>query len=263
MTTKTHIAWSVAAVTFVAAMGLGGAFYRTQQANQKLEVTIAHLREEQAKIGALGKQDHEKLASEILRLEQALEDAQRAQRELTGQLFAAEAEMGELIDMAEITSEPVVKEVEVTITKDSPLPAYLQLRKTALQGEPYHEAWKALQAQAGTIAPEIRSVLDTHEAGITPYDALKEQLAASYGQAQQPAAEGSLLARLGGIVSIRKLGETDIALKRAVQEGALQDAAALLREDERYSEWLTAYDAYHAVLSALDALEQQLAGAHG
>lgn len=260
MATKTHIAWSVAAAAFVAAMALGGAFYRTHQTNEKLEVTIAHLRAEQAKIGELSNENKQKLASEAARLERELLGAQNAQRELTDELFTAQEDIHALLEEVEASVPAGVAASEATA---SPFPAYLALKKMVLKGEPFHAEWEALQAQVPDITAQTKELLSAHEAGVPSLDTLKQSLRETHEGAHEVAQENPILSRLGGVISVRKLDKENDAIRDAVRTGDVKKAAALLRADSAYQDWLSAYDARRDILKALATIERGLAGSDG
>lgn len=260
MATKTHIAWSIAAITTIVAMGLGGALYRVQETNKKQIEVIKHLRTEQAKIGKLSEKNSTRLASDVATLEHELSDAQNAQRDLTEQLFTAQEEITYLTDTLEMAEQEMTEAPEPTVVA-SPYPAYLALKRTILAGEPYHAKWEALQQQT-ILDAKTKAVLAEHTSGVASLDILKQQLRETYAGAHEVKNENPILSRLGDVISIRKLDKENDAI-RDIVAGDVDKAAEALRNDSAYRDWIEAYDARQDVLNALDAIEVRLAGPHG
>jgi len=255
MATKTHIAWSFTAVLFIITMGLAGALYRTFERNERLEGAVADLRDEQRRqVSTTDQETEQRLNDESTRLEAELAAAQESQRALTEQLFAANAEVEKLSAELAEKGEPQIK--EVTVVKESPYPAFLTLRRAIMAGEPYATQWEVMQQQAVTIDAAVKEPLATHSAGVASRSELQQQLRDHYENAHHEQADDPILSRLSGVLSIRKIDETEEAIRRAVTAGDIDSAAELLRADDAYRDWLSAYDARQQVLQALKLLEK-------
>jgi hypothetical protein len=262
MLSKTQLAWSVTTVAFLVAAGLGGALYRTHETAEKQQKLVLYLRAEQTKIGTLSKQNRQKLASEVARLEQELRAAQTAQRQLTDQLFAAEEDAAFLLEELEIAEQNAAPAHDVT-PAPSPYITYLTLRRAVVNGQPYHTEWQAMQQQFATMDASIGAALSPYADGLTTSTELQSQLREIYEHARHVAQEDGILSRLREVITIRKMDKTDVALKTAILSGSIKNAAKLVRGDSAYQDWIAVYDARRDAIRALNALEQQLAGTHG
>ena len=263
---KQKLSWVLAALAFIALMGLSGAYFKGQERIQALTESEQRLEKQlqvatkapSATLDCPAPAVNASCAEEIAALEASLAESQAAQRALTAQLKALEATA-----TPAAAAKGTLKRTE-ELDGTTPFPAYLALRREVLSGENFKSEWRLLLQEMPNIPEPIRRVMTENAGGIATRaelgDALHEAFKQASERAQAEAATSSdWQASLAPYLSIRKIDESD-PLLAAIENDDLDEAAEILMKTPRpgYEAWLVQYKNRRAVLQALNAIESQL-----
>lgn len=256
---KQKLPWVLAALSFIALMGLSGAYFKGQERIQALTESEQRLKNQlQTASECPAPVADASCMEERTALEASLADAQAAQRELTEQMKALEA-----ASSPAAAPQGTIRRMEPVETT-SPFPAYLALRREVMSGENFNREWDVLLQEMPDIPEPIRRVVSENTSGITTRAELRDALDEAFKQAEaraqaEAAASSDWQAELAPYLSIRKIDEAD-PLLAAIENDDLDEAAEILMQTPRpgYEAWLARYKNRRAVLQALNAIESQL-----